>query len=473
MNCSGFILQCSLYFEMQPRAFPTERSKIAFMITLLTGRALQWAESLWNSDSPMTQTFDDFTTHFKEVFGQAGSELSVQDRLFRLSQGRSSVWDYSVQFRTLTASSGWNETALITFFRRGLNPRIRQQMAIYDDTVGLETFISKAIRISQHLTACEEDMPLAPPLSVTSPAPAPEPMQISFNPLTLVERERRINSGLCLYCRTSGHLLQTCPVRPPRPAVSTIQLNPQISTLTRMTIQLISPHTSIPAQALVDSGSSGNFISIETLNRLHLKQKLHSQTLNVQTIQGKPLGRGKVRHRSPTITLRVGCLHEEVLSFLVLEHSTVDVVLGRPWLTQHSPNMDWKNNEVLQWSEYCQQHCLLRITPPTSSLLQNCSTSVESPEPEKKFTYPMNTVRSRTSSVSRPPLNYHHIGHGTAQSTCCLERNSRKVECILCPSRSRLPWRNTFRRLSDKASSVHLHLQLRQASSLSARRMEG
>lgn len=86
VNCCGFILQCSLYFEMQPGAFPTERSKIAFMITLLIGCALQWAESLWNSNSPVTQTFDAFTTHFKEVFGQADSELSVQDRLFRLSQ---------------------------------------------------------------------------------------------------------------------------------------------------------------------------------------------------------------------------------------------------------------------------------------------------------------------------------------------------------------------------------------------------
>ncbi len=230
---------------MQPRAFPTERSKIAFMITLLTGRALQWAESRWNSDSPVTHTLDAFTTHVREVFGQANSELSVQDRLFRLSQGRSSVWNYYLQFRTLAASSGWNETTLITAFRRGLNPRVRQQMAIFDDTVGLETFVSKAVRISQHLTACEEDMPPAPPLSVTSPAPAPEPMQISSNPLTRIERERRINSRLCLYCGEGSHVLQTCPVRPPRPAVSTLQLNPQISTLTRMTIQLISPHTSL------------------------------------------------------------------------------------------------------------------------------------------------------------------------------------------------------------------------------------
>ncbi len=158
---------------------------------------------------------------------------------FDLSFYTLSVWDYSVQFCTLVASCGWNKTALFTAFRRGLNLRIHQQMAIYDDTVGLETFISKAICISQYLTACEEDMPLTPPLSVTSPALAPEPMQISFNPLTHVERERRINSGLYLYCGANGQLLQTCPARPPHPAVSTIQLNPQISTLTRLTIQLI------------------------------------------------------------------------------------------------------------------------------------------------------------------------------------------------------------------------------------------
>ncbi len=229
---------------MRCKAFPTERLKIAFMITLLTGRALQWVESLWNSDSPVTHTLDAFTTHLKEVFGQANSELSVQ--------GKSSVWNYSILFRTLAASSGWNETALITAFRRVLNSRIRQQMAIFDNMVGLETFISKAVRISQHLTACEEDLPPALPLPVPSPAPAPQPMQVSFNPLTRAERERRIHSRLCLYCGESGHILQTCPVRPPRPAVSTIQLNPQISTLTRMTIQLTSPHTSIPAQALVD-----------------------------------------------------------------------------------------------------------------------------------------------------------------------------------------------------------------------------
>ncbi|KAI2643075.1 Retrotransposon-like protein 1 [Labeo rohita] len=149
--------------------------------------ALQWAESLWNVNSLVTQTLDAFTNHFKEVFSQAVSELSVQDCLFWLRQGGSLVWEYSVQFRSLAALSGWNETALLTAFRQGLNSCIRQQMPIYDNTVGLETFILKAFRISQHFT---------------SPAPAPEPMQISDHQ-TCTDHDRKINSGLCLYCGAS------------------------------------------------------------------------------------------------------------------------------------------------------------------------------------------------------------------------------------------------------------------------------
>uniref|UniRef100_A0A671NAZ2 DUF4939 domain-containing protein n=1 Tax=Sinocyclocheilus anshuiensis TaxID=1608454 RepID=A0A671NAZ2_9TELE len=40
--CSGFLLQCSLYLEMQPHLFVTERTKVSFIISLLSGRALQW-----------------------------------------------------------------------------------------------------------------------------------------------------------------------------------------------------------------------------------------------------------------------------------------------------------------------------------------------------------------------------------------------------------------------------------------------
>ncbi len=56
VSCNGFLLQCSLYFELQSHQFTTERAKVAFIISLLNGRALQWAEALWSSQSQITKS---------------------------------------------------------------------------------------------------------------------------------------------------------------------------------------------------------------------------------------------------------------------------------------------------------------------------------------------------------------------------------------------------------------------------------
>lgn len=49
-----------------------------------------------------------FVTHFKEIFGQTSSDLSVNNQLFWLRQGKSTVSDYTLQFRTLVATSGYH-----------------------------------------------------------------------------------------------------------------------------------------------------------------------------------------------------------------------------------------------------------------------------------------------------------------------------------------------------------------------------
>ncbi len=112
-DCSGFILQVSLYFEMQSHQFTNDRARVVFIISLLSGRALQWAQSLWQAKASITTSLSAFIAHFKEVLA---SELSVHDQLFNLRQGSDSVSVYALQFRTLAAASGWNETALLTAF---------------------------------------------------------------------------------------------------------------------------------------------------------------------------------------------------------------------------------------------------------------------------------------------------------------------------------------------------------------------
>ncbi len=67
----------------------------------------------------------------------------MSDQLLRLRQGTSSTHEFTLQLRTLAATCGWNEAALIGVYRQGLDTNIRTQMAIFDDAVGLESFIQK------------------------------------------------------------------------------------------------------------------------------------------------------------------------------------------------------------------------------------------------------------------------------------------------------------------------------------------
>ncbi len=218
VSCNGFLLQCSLYFELQSHQFTTEWAKVEFIISLLNGRALQWAEALWSSQSPQINSLEDFVELFHEVFSQPTTEVSVHDELFRLRQADLSIHEYMLPFRTLAASSGWNEVALLSAYRRGLNPALRQQMSIYDDSVGFESFLQKAARVSQCLTACHmESIPIAT-ASPSRASPIPEPMITDKYHLSIPERSRRLTQGLCLYCGSAEHHLRTCPIRPPRPA---------------------------------------------------------------------------------------------------------------------------------------------------------------------------------------------------------------------------------------------------------------
>ncbi|KAL0204377.1 hypothetical protein M9458_002395, partial [Cirrhinus mrigala] len=154
-ECSGFLLQVNLYIQMQSQQFPSENAKVTFLISLLTGKALQWAKAIWNSDNPIINSYEQFTSHFSEDFSTATSTLTTSDQLFRLQQGTSSVNEYTLHFRTLAAASGWNEVALLGAYRQGLNPEIRAAMALYDDSIGLESFLQRTTRVSQQLATCQ------------------------------------------------------------------------------------------------------------------------------------------------------------------------------------------------------------------------------------------------------------------------------------------------------------------------------
>lgn len=63
----------------------------------------------------------------------------------------------------------------------------------------------------------------------------------------------------------------------------------------------------------------------ELLHHLHLKEIPCLKDLNIHSILVKPLGQGVITHCTPTLSLKVAVLYQEVISFLVLEDSIADM----------------------------------------------------------------------------------------------------------------------------------------------------
>uniref|UniRef100_A0A8C9TDS6 CCHC-type domain-containing protein n=1 Tax=Scleropages formosus TaxID=113540 RepID=A0A8C9TDS6_SCLFO len=210
-RCAGFVMQCELVFASLPQVYGSDHSRITYLISLLTDRALDWATAAW--ESCMHSTYDDFKTRFLAVFGLPLADEQTSDKLLDIRQGDRPVADYAIEFRTLAERSGWGSPALLACFRQGLNMRIRKELAFRGEKWTLDRFIETAVALDN--AARDQHTWTRQPPDRDSPSRGdPEPMQLGHGRLTPAERQRRIQGQLCLYCGTPGHLRLQCPVRP-------------------------------------------------------------------------------------------------------------------------------------------------------------------------------------------------------------------------------------------------------------------
>ncbi len=127
-QCRSFLAKCSLYISLQPSSFPTEESKIAFVITLLSGGAALWGTTVWEQKLPCCTSFQSFSEEIRKVFDRAASGREAARFLAELRQGDRSVTDYSIEFRTLAAECRWNLEAQWDMFFHGLADYVKDEI---------------------------------------------------------------------------------------------------------------------------------------------------------------------------------------------------------------------------------------------------------------------------------------------------------------------------------------------------------
>ncbi len=141
---------------MQPHIYTTERAKTAF-ISLLTGGALSGQRPsgpnlvLWTN--PLTVLLNISEKYLAGWLVTSNGVISVNDL---------SINDYALQFRTLSAASGWNERSLLTTYRQGFEPGVRLQLSAYNDSYDLERSIQLSIRCASRMQFCFMESKILP-----------------------------------------------------------------------------------------------------------------------------------------------------------------------------------------------------------------------------------------------------------------------------------------------------------------------
>ncbi|KAI2666050.1 Retrotransposon-derived protein PEG10 [Labeo rohita] len=183
-KCKGFLLQCTLFVNQQPNLYATDESKIAFVCSLLTGKALEWATAVWDLGQSTYPTFATFLKSFKEVFQPSPESSEAGEQIVALRQGRRTAAEYALDFRTLAAQSGWNDGPLKLHYRKGLNSELQVELACRDEDLSLNQYIDLSIRVDNVMRARRSNRSLMPTFQ---PQPtvsnAPEPMQLGATKL--------------------------------------------------------------------------------------------------------------------------------------------------------------------------------------------------------------------------------------------------------------------------------------------------
>ncbi|KAI2648707.1 Transposon Tf2-6 polyprotein [Labeo rohita] len=371
-RCKGFLLQCTLFVNQQPHLYPTEEGKIAFVCSLLTGKALEWATAVWDLDRPAFPSFFAvFLQQFKAVFQPSSESGEAGEQIYQLRQGRRTAAEYALDFRTLAAQSGWNDGPLKLHYRRRAFARISSVM--------------RARKTSRSFT----------PVSLPAPnaLETPEPMQLGATKLSTEERERRLRGNLCLYCGLAGHIRANCPTRPPRPPTSVSKITSNLNRC-ELPVTIQSGKIIIQSTALIDSGAAGNFMDIAFALANHLPLLPCASLLAVAAIDGRPLGSGQIRNTTDDLTLRLEPAHHEIIRFFLISSPQAPIILGYPWLNQHEPNISWTQGTITHWSPHCQLHCL-RPTAPVSQPAANSTIPADYQDLLEAF--------SRTKATLLPP----------------------------------------------------------------------
>ena len=113
---------------------------------------------------------------------------------------------------------------------------------------------------------------------------------------------------------------------------------------------------------MIDFGATCNFIDTAYCSKLRIPVEKKNKPESVRAVDGTMLTSVPITHQTETILLictQGDQRDEEELKFKLIDAPQFGMILGMPWLTLHTPRINWADRHVTFESEWCTQVCLV------------------------------------------------------------------------------------------------------------------
>ena len=214
----AFLLDCKTYFIANPSSFPTDDSRIMYVLmNLKDGIPKQWGQHylrklLSGDPDTMLMDWEAFEAGFLANWSDPAALQVAERRIGELNQ-TGSASNYATEFRVIASKLDWSDSALMAAFRQGLKPFIKEKLiehTIGRDIKTLDDLISLTCLIDNTLFEARRASKTIQGSSSSSPAPSGKNTGRSNGFVTLEIREKRKKAGECVKCGEKGHKFENC-----------------------------------------------------------------------------------------------------------------------------------------------------------------------------------------------------------------------------------------------------------------------
>ncbi|KAF8747241.1 Retrotransposon gag protein [Rhizoctonia solani] len=212
----SFILDCKTYFLSNASSFPSDHSRISFVLmNLKDGQPKKWGqiylEKLLNGDDePTLESWNTFEAAFLRNWSDPAAAQIAERRLRELKQLKSAS-DYATEFRIIASKLEWSDPALIASFRQGLKAEVRSKLieyTLHKNITMLDEFISTACLIDDTLFEARKELRKDSNSSTSSPQRPAQGRSSDF--VSKKIQETRRSAGECSKCGEKSHKWEDC-----------------------------------------------------------------------------------------------------------------------------------------------------------------------------------------------------------------------------------------------------------------------